>query len=146
MAAVLSGHVSHFPPPDIIFTLITFLASQLIWYWYQISGEYEEIERKILLETSQSNIHNLINAVPEGIVVLDKKSEILMKNEAFSLLLQENEFYSIKLMKKYNFEPVFNENLLECIFGFQESSNKNVVFGVFIIKSVYLECTGAKIK
>ena len=99
--AVYSKTVKNYPPSDVVFILVTFVFSQLIWYKNRVKNEYKEIERKILLETSQANIHNLVNAVPEGIVVIDQNQKILMKNEAFQKLINDTQFDDIKIIKKY---------------------------------------------
>ena len=112
-----------------------------------MKNEYKEIERKILLETSQANIHNLVNAVPEGIVVIDQNQKILMKNEAFQKLINDTQFDDIKIIKKYSTaEFLFDESLSECIFEFKKNTQNSIIFGVFLIKTLNLECTGTKTK
>jgi hypothetical protein len=123
--------VKNYPPSDVVFILVTFVFSQLIWYKNRVKNEYKEIERKILLETSQANIHNLVNAVPEGIVVIDQNQKILMKNEAFQKLINDTQFDDIKIIKKYSTaEFLFDESLSECIFEFKKT-HKTASFSEF---------------
>ena len=118
-----------------------------MWYRYRINKDYEEINSKILLETSEANINYLINAVPEGIIVIDKNEKIIMKNEAYNNLLQEENISYVKLLEKYTpRDSTFNESLLECINEFKYNTKNSIKFGFFVVKSVYIECTGTKIK
>ena len=41
-----------------------FLVLKISWYNHRVFTEYEGIERKLLLETSEANINNLVDAVP----------------------------------------------------------------------------------
>ena len=118
-----------------------------MWYKNKVAEKSKEIERIILLETSESNIKNLIFALPEGIAVLDKTQKILMNNSAYTSLLQNIDFKDILLIKKCSdFKTKFNENLENFIIDFNKNNKTSSIFGVFKIKNSFLECTGTKVK
>lgn len=122
-----------------------FLVLKISWYNHRVFTEYEGIERKLLLETSEANINNLVNAVPEGIIVIDENQNILMKNEAFVIFLKDKQLIELKPIKKYNSGTSLSENLSDSVKSFRISLKKTAKFGVIYEKNAYLECTGSKI-
>ena len=143
---VYSKYITTRLPVEIIYLMSVFMPVQMLLYKYRAGKEIEDTKRRILLEISESNIFSLINAVPEGIVVIDINSQVLMKNEAYQRLMQNIEFHELKVIEKYRIkDSVYHGSLSESIFNFKKSEKKSINFGVFTINSVYLECTGTKI-
>lgn len=129
-----------------MFTIFFFGCAKFFWYRYKLQKDYEEIERKIMLEDNQSNICNLINAVPEGIVVISKDCQVIMKNSTLEKLLSGLPLEDLKLIEKFcNFKEYFNENLCSSIKDFICSEKGSIKFGVLLVNEKYLDCTGTKI-
>ena len=146
VGALYSGYLDDTTPSEVIYGLVVIVPLHLLYYGHKVSREFDEIERKILLEISESNIMNLVNAVPEGIVVVDNDSKTIMKNETYEKLVQGAQFSNIKFIEKYHQkENLFKENFLECLNEFNKTSKISIKFGVFFEKSAFIECTGTKI-
>ena len=90
------------PTPHIIIALVYFVIIQLVWFNYHSSKGYQEARRKIELERSDLNVSNLINAIPEGIAVLDQNLELLMSNSAFQKLMQGHSIFELQINRKFN--------------------------------------------
>lgn len=145
--AVVSNIVSSSPPVDMIFALIAFVCSKVFWYKYKLLKDYEEIERKLMLEDYQSNICNLINAVPEGIVVINEDCKIIMKNFTYKKLLQGLDIEELEVIEKYsNDQQGFEKNLCKNIRIFISTDRDSTKFGVLVVNEDYLDCTGTKVK
>lgn len=145
--AVVSSIVSSSPPVDMIFALIAFVFSKVFWYKYKLLKDYEEIERKLMLEDYQSNICNLINAVPEGIVVINEDCKIIMKNFTYEKLLQGLDIEELEVIEKYsNDQQGFEKNLCKNIRIFISTDRDSTKFGVLVVNEDYLDCTGTKVK
>lgn len=145
--ALYSGFIKSFPPPEIIFTIFSYLAMQIITYRYQYKKDFEEIQKTILLETQYSNTNNLINSIPEGLIVIDRNQNVLMSNLAGSDLFLSFKIDQILFLEKYKTaNEDFKQSLQENISVFWNSNKISTVFGVALVSSNYLECTGTKIK
>ena len=130
---------------EISFILTLFLSLQIVWYWYSVSRDYQEIRINIELENKQCNVQNLLNAIPEGILVLDKDLKIIMKNKASEKLLKENNILYLKLHEKYNNkEKNTSIELEKYVKEFKESSEKSTTFGMCNSGCYSIECTGSK--
>ena len=137
----IKSHLS----PDVALAIFLLVILQLIWYGYQINKEYEELSRKIELEISHSNAKNLINAIPEGIAVLNANLEILMSNNSNFKLLQGQDIFRLKINEK--FKKKDSDECMELgthVRKFKESEEVTTIFGVCAINNYYLECTGSK--
>ncbi|OMJ86874.1 hypothetical protein SteCoe_11508 [Stentor coeruleus] len=145
--AIFSGLISSSPPIDMIFAFIAFVCSKIFWYKYKLIKDYEEIERKLMLEDYQSNICKIINAVPEGIVVINEDCKVIMKNFTYEKLLQGLDIEELNLIEKYsNDQKDFEENLCKNIRLFINTDRDSTKFGVLIVNDDYLDCTGTKVK
>ena len=125
--------------------IIIFLCLQLVWYWYAVSRDYQEIRVNIELENKQCNVQNLLNAIPEGILVLDKDLKVIMENKASQKLLKENNILELKLHEKYNNkEKNTSIALVKYVKEFKESSENSTTFGMCKSGCYSIECTGSK--
>ena len=130
---------------EIAFIITIFLFLQVVWYWYSVSRDYQEIRINIELENKQCNVQNLLNAIPEGILVLDKDLKIIMKNKASEKLLKENNILYLKLHEKYNNkEKNTSIELEKYVKEFKESSENSTTFGMCNSGCYSIECTGSK--
>ena len=134
-------------PPDVLLALGLFVILQLVGYRYRVSKDYEELVRKIELEMSDSNVRNLINAIPEGITVLNENLEVIMSNSASLKLIQGENILQLKIDAKFT-KKLGQEcyELLKYVMDFKESEEITTTFGVCAINNYYLECTGSKTK
>ena len=140
-----SGCITKYPPPQIIVGLIYFIVIQLLWFKYQSSKDYEEIRIKLDLERSDSNVKNLINAIPEGILVLDHCLELLMSNNAFQKLMQGHSIFELKINRRFNIkERNICEDLVKYVKEFISGQETTTTFGVCCLNDFYIECTGNK--
>ena len=118
---------------------------QVVWYRHSVSRDYQDIKINIELENKQCNVQNLLNAIPEGILVLDKDLKIIMKNKASEKLLKENNILYLKLHEKYNNkEKNTSIELEKYVKEFKESSEKSTTFGMCNSGCYSIECTGSK--
>ena len=140
-----SGAIKGPIPTDMILTLSVLVVVQLLWYRHRVRKDYEEIYRKIDLETSESNVKNLINAIPEGITVMNQDLCILMRNSASLRLLQGQSIFELKINQKFTKKKRNTcEKLINYVKEFKESVEINTSFGVFSINNNFLDCTGSK--
>ena len=133
------------PSPSIITAFIYFLIIQFVWYTYQVSRDYEFLRSKIELEVSDLNVNNLLNAIPEGILVLNKDLKVLMSNTPYQKIMQGHGLFELKLNEKFNLkERNTRRVLMEYVKGFVSSPEITTTFGVCYFHNYYLECTGSK--
>ena len=143
--SVQSGYIKEMPPADVLFALIIAIVVQYFWYHCKISKDYEEINREIQLENKQANIQNLINAIPEAIIVMDKNFQILMSNDANQKLLHECQHTDLKIHQRFNNKQEnISESLMKYVEEFRDSEERTTNFGVCDANKHYLECTGSK--
>lgn len=110
-------------------------------------SNYEDTKRKIQLDVEKVNIDNLINAIPEGVAVINKNLEVIMKNNAFLKLLQDSSILQLEIDKNFKEKPPKDcESLQKSLEKFNESVEYTTTFGVCRFKNFFLECTGSKIK
>lgn len=146
LGSYYSGFVNSQMPNELIFTMVFFAVANFFWYKYKLWKDYQDIERKIHLEENQSNILNLINAVPEGIVVVSENCEVIMKNCTYDKLLQGNILEEMKLIEKFcSDQKRFDEDLRKKICEFFGTDKDSTKFGVLMANRNYLECTGSKV-
>ena len=120
---------------------------QFCWYYYRISKDYEEIHREIQLENKQSNIQSLINAIPEGIIAMNDRFEVLLSNNASLKLLNGSQALTLKINKKFNNkEENISESLMKYVQEFRDSEETTTTFGVCNASKNFLECTGSKME
>ena len=143
--AVHTEYIKTTPPLAVIFRLIYFIIVQFLWYTYQVSRDYEYLKNKIEIEISEMNVKNLLNAIPEGVVVLNEKLEILMSNTPYLKIMQEHGILELKLHEKFNLkERNTCKELMGYVQEFIISSDIITNFGVCFFHNFYLECTGSK--
>ncbi|OMJ85967.1 hypothetical protein SteCoe_12599 [Stentor coeruleus] len=141
-----SGIINSQMPNELVFTMGFFVCANFFWYKYKLWKDYQDIERKIHLEENQSNISNLINAVPEGIIVVSEICEIIMKNCTYDKLLQGTSLEELKLIEGFcSNQKGFDENLCKKIVEFFGTDKNSTKFGVLLANMNYLECTGSKV-
>lgn len=144
--SVHTGYIQK-PPADVVFAFIFIVCLQYFWYNYRVSKDYEEINREIQLENKQTNIKNLINAIPEGVIVMSKNFEILLNNQASQKLLNGGQFVDLNINQKFNNkEEDISESLMKYVEEFRDSEETTTIFGVCSTGSNYLECTGSKME
>lgn len=142
-----SGFVKGLIPADVIFTLVLLTALQLLWYRHVVRKEYEGLTRKIELEISHSNVKNLIDAIPEGIVVLNKELDVLMSNKASAKLLEGQGVFQLQINEKFNIKQRNTcVELIKNVSEFKESVETAITFGVCSTNNYHLECTGSKMQ
>ena len=145
--AVDTGYIRLPVPHDVVFALSVLVIFQFIWYRYHMSKDYDELKNKIELEISDSNIKNLINAIPEGVAVLSENLSILMSNSASLKLLQGQTIFQLKINGRFNnHQRNTCQELMKYVNEFKESQETTTTFGVCSVKNLYLECTGSKSK
>ena len=143
--AYYSGFLTVFPSPHIFIGLTYFIIIQLIWFNYKSSKGYKETRRKIELESSDSNINSLVNAIPEGIAVFDQHLELLMSNNAFEKLMQGHNIIELQINRKFNIkERNICDDLIKYVKEFTSSQEATTTFGVCFFNNFYIECTGNK--
>ena len=141
-----TGTITEIPNSSIILAVVGNLALQLILYEHKFTKQYDDIGRKIILETNESNIHNLINAIPEGIIVIDSSHAILMKNTAYDKLIGTENLIELQRINKYH-NKIYkkNYNLKEDINQFTLTGKNSIIIGIIQVHDRYLECTSTKI-
>ena len=145
--AVDTGYIRLPVPHDVVFALSVLVIFQFIWYRYHMSKDYDELKNKIELEISDSNIKNLINAIPEGVAVLSENLSILMSNSASLKLLQGQTIFQLKINERFNnHQRNTCQDLMKYVNEFKESQEITTTFGVCSVQNFYLECTGSKTK
>ena len=133
------------PTPHIIIALVYFVIIQLVWFNYHSSKGHQKARRIIELERSDLNVNSLINALPEGIAVLDQNLELLMSNNAFLKLMQGHSIFELQLNRKFNIkEKNTCEDLMKYVKAFTSSQEKITTFGVCFFNNFYIQCTGNK--
>ena len=140
-----SGALTVSPTPHVIIALVYFVIIQLVWFNYHSSKGHQEARRIIELERIDSNVNSLINAIPEGIAVLDQNLELLMSNNAFLKLMQGHSIFELQLNRKFNIkEKNTCEDLMKYVKEFTSSQETITTFGVCFFNNFYIECTGNK--
>ena len=109
-------------PPDVILALGFLVILQLIGYRYRVTKDYEDLIRKIEMEMNNSNVRNLINAIPEGVAVLNENLEVIMSNSASLKLIQGENILQLKIDAKFT-KKLGQEcyELLKYVMDFKES-------------------------
>ena len=134
-------------PSDVIAALVLLIILQFLWFRYQVRRDYQELKIKIELEVSDSNVKNLINAIPEGIVVLDHDLKVIMSNTASLKLLGGGSCLHLKIYQKFqNNESSSYRELLKHVEEFTECVENTTSFGVCSANNYMLECTGSKMQ
>ena len=132
-------------PHDVALAFLLLLCLQFIWYNYHVNRDYQELTTKIELETSETNVKNLINAIPEGIAVLNEKLEVLMCNNATAKLIQTQSIFELMINQKFNNKQKnTSHKLMKYVREFKDSQETSTTFGVCSVEHFYLECTGSK--
>ena len=140
-----SGALTVSPTPHVIIALVYFVIIQLVWFNYHSSKGHQKARRIIELERSDLNVNSLINALPEGIAVLDQNLELLMSNNAFLKLMQGHSIFELQLNRKFNIkEKNTCEDLMKYVKAFTSSQEKITTFGVCFFNNFYIQCTGNK--
>lgn len=141
-----SGLITSQIPPDIYFALFLQILFQFVWYRNLVLRDYEDVLRRISLELREVNTKNLINAIPEGIVVLNKDLEVLMSNKANKKLAQGFTIFELKINEKFNNKQSnICEDLMKYVKDFKDSEDTTTnTFGICNVHNSYLEVTGSK--
>lgn len=132
---------------EIGFCLAVFLVLQLMMYKFKAKQDLDLFKDKVKNEICIYNVTDLINTVPEGIVVLGESNEIIMKNAAYQKLIGETRLSEMNHIQKYhNIMYKINLNLEEDVRLFRTHPENTISFGIVQINMNYIECTATKIK
>lgn len=135
------------PDISVLFTLVLTFSVQFFWYSKTFDKEFQNLSLRVNLEANQVNITHLLDAIPEGIVVIDSQDKILMKNTAYQNLFKDTDFSMMNHVQKYhNNMYKINLNIEEDIKLFRLKPENTISFGIIQNRSHFIECTATKIQ
>lgn len=129
---------------DTWFALIASFFFHVLLFKDRYDKHIESIKTKIKLSKKEAQIHNLVQAMPEGVLVMDYNKTVLLENKAykfyvtdFSKLHYKNRFLKFSENEEYSIESDLKE--------FFQSNEQKIVFGSVKEKDYILEVTATKI-
>lgn len=132
---------------EVLLSIGFLIVFKLLSFNWHFNLEIEDLKVKIELENTECNLNSLLQAIPEGILVLDSNHEVKMMNSAYKNFFKnwETDKYLFKGIEVLNSSTLSN-SLQNKIEEFWRSENKETVFGFFSHESKQIECTGTKIQ
>ena len=112
---------------------------------HRFESELENFHNKIKVEAKENLIHSLVQAIPEGILVIDYSYQKILSNNSYSILAND----SISLEYLPHFKPIsgaVKKDLKEDIGHFMNSNQEQIVFGAVKSMSLILEVTATKLQ
>lgn len=149
VAWCLAGYYSsHIPFPEDIDTCFSILSTflfHILFFKNRFDSEIEGVKNKCIIDKKQDLISTIVQAIPEGILVIDYNCGYLLKNASFDVLVNGNlDLPYIPLLK--NYAETKSTMLSEDIKEFCLSHQLKIVFGTVKSCGFMLEVTGTKVK
>lgn len=144
LAGYYSGHIPYPQDSDTCFSIISVLLFHILFFKNRFDSEMEGIKNKCIIDKNQALISTIVQAIPEGILVIDFKCEYILKNASFDVLVNGNlDLPYIPQLK--NYVETKSTMLSEDIKEFCSAHQQKIVFGTVKACGIMLEVTGTKI-
>jgi hypothetical protein len=139
-----SGHIPYPKEADTWMTLTHVLFFHILFFHNRFKVQMESVTNKCIIERKQILINNIVQAIPEGILVTDYDLNFLLKNKSFDVLVGQNlNLQYIPQLKNWNENHLVH--LSEDIRTFSKSHQQTIVFGTVRANEFKLEVTATKI-
>ena len=143
---IYSGRVPSNSPFMVDYCLIVVIILRGYCFRYRLKMEKDYLHNRIVLENKESNMQSLLRVIPEGILVLNYKLNIEMKNLAFEALIEKGEYAHLKYLDHHHNDIFSKSNSFqEDMSAFIDSPEINVTFGLVEASGKKIECTGSKV-
>lgn len=143
-AGYYSGSIPYPQDSDTYFTILSVLFFHILFFKNRFDSEIEAAKNKCIIDRKQTLISSIVQAIPEGILVLDYNCSFLLKNNSFDILVNSKlDLPYIPQLKNYTESE--STYLLEDIKVFFKSHQQKIVFGTVKAAGFMLEVTGTKI-
>ena len=143
-AGYYSGNIPYPQDSDTYFTILSVLLFHILFFKNRLDSEVEGAKNKCIIDRKQTLISAIVQALPEGILVIDYNCSFLLSNKAFDVLVNGKlDLPYIPQLK--NYIETESTCLIEDIGPFCKSHQQKIVFGTVKTAGFMLEVTGTKI-
>lgn len=143
-AGYFSGHIPYPNEQDTWFTIFSVFAFHVLFFKHRFESQYENTKIKFQIEKKEALINSLVQAIPEGILVLDYKCRFLLENNSFKALVKD--YSNLKYYRQNAPGPGRTNFLIHDLKEYFNASSEKIVFGIVISGDFKLEVTATKIQ